>query len=142
VAACTELSRQEEVMGLSARLVVLAVALSVPAVAQESAKSSAPAKPPQPKPNPALVEAFKDMSGTWACTGSMDNPQSPGSQVKTKSEMKIAPEVDGFAYSGSFTVAKNAAMPNGAKGHIHWGWDDSKSKLVEFGFDNVGSTWR
>ena len=128
-------------MGLTRHLAVLALALSVPALAEESGKPAAPAKPPQPKPNPALVEAFKDMSGTWSCTGSMDNPQSPGTQVKTKAEMKIAPELDGFAYSGSYRLEKNAAMPAGMKAHLHWGWDDAKGKLVEFGLDNVGSTW-
>ena len=128
-------------MGLTRHLAVLALALSVPALAEDSGKSAAPAKPPQPKPNPALVEAFKDMSGTWSCTGSMDNPQSPGTQVKTKAEMKIAPELDGFAYSGNYRLEKNAAMPAGMKAHLHWGWDDAKGKLVELGFDNVGSTW-
>jgi hypothetical protein len=123
------------------RLAAFILVLALPALAQQSSTSASAAKPAPPKPNPALTEAFKDMSGTWNCTGSMDNPQSPGSQIKTKSEMKIAPEVDGFAYAGTFKVEKNAAMPSGAKGHIHWGWDASKSKLVEFGFDNVGSTW-
>jgi len=125
-------------MDLSRRVVVLAVTLSVPVLAEDAAKSAAP---PKPKPNPALVEAFKDAAGTWTCTGSMDNPQSPGTQIKTKSEMKISPEADGFAYSGSYHLEKNAAMPAGMKGMLHWGWDDSKGKLVELGFDNLGSTW-
>ena len=119
-------------MGLPRRLAVLVFTLSAPALAEDPAK---------PKPNPALVEAFKDFSGTWTCSGTMDNPQSPGSQVKTRSEMKISPQVDGFAYSGTFTMEKNAAMPGGVKGQLHWGWDAARNKLVEFGFDNMGSTW-
>jgi hypothetical protein len=127
-------------MSQSARRAVLAaVVLSLPVLAQESgAAGSGP--PPKPKPGPALTEAFKDAAGTWSCTGTMDNPQKPGTQVPTKSEMKIASEVDGFAYSGTFKSEKNAAMP-AMKGHIHWGYDASKQKLVEFGFDNFGSTW-
>ena len=120
------------------RLVVLAVTLSLPVLAEEPAKAGAP---PRPKPNPALVEAFKDAAGTWACTGTMENPQSPGTQLKTKSEMKITSEVDGFSYSGHYHVEKNAAMPGGMKAALHWGWDDSKGKLVEAGFDSMGSTW-
>jgi hypothetical protein len=97
--------------------------------------------PPPPKPAPALVEAFKGMEGTWACTGSMDNPTKPGTQLATKSEMKIASEVDGFAYSGSLKMEKNAVMPAGGKVHIHWGYDTAKQKLIEFGFDNGGNSW-
>src|SRR5262249_22654008 len=33
------------------------------------------------------------------------------------------------------------AMPGGAKGTMHWGFDSSRNKLVEAGFDNMGSTW-
>jgi len=128
-------------MRTNGRCVLLVLALALPALAQSTSGGSPGNAPPKPKPNAALTEAFKDMSGTWACTGSMDNPQAQGTAVKTKSEMKIAPEVDGFAYSGSLHVEKNAVMPAGMKCHIHWGWDDSKGKLVEFGFDNLGSTW-
>lgn len=114
--------------------VVLAVlALALPARAE--------GPPPPPKPAPALVEAFKGMEGTWACTGSMDNPVKPGSQVATQGEMKISREVDGFAYSGSFRAEKNDAMPAGGKVHLYWGYDAAKQKLIEFGFDNAGSIW-
>jgi hypothetical protein len=115
---------------------VLAAGLLVatPALAEDA--KSAP-----PKPAPALTEAFKDMSGVWNCNGSMENPQAPGTQVKTKTEMKIAPAVDGFAYTGHWKSEKNAAMPAGAKGTMAWGFDTAKNKLVEAGFDNMGSTW-
>lgn len=119
-------------MGLPRRLAVLVFTLSAAALAAEPAKQT---------PNPALVEAFKDMSGTWTCTGNMDNPQSQGSAVKTRSEMKIASQLGGFAYSGTYTMEKNAAMPGGMKAQLHWAWDAAKNKLVEFGIDNVGSTW-
>jgi hypothetical protein len=114
------------------------VALATLAVAL-SARAESP--PPPPKPAPALVEAFKGMEGTWACSGSMENPAKPGTQVATKGEMKLASEVDGFAYSGSFKLEKNAAMPAGGKAHMHWGYDTAKQKLIEFGFDNAGNSW-
>jgi hypothetical protein len=55
--------------------------------------------------------------------------------------MKIASQLGGFAYSGTYTMEKNAAMPGGMKAQLHWAWDAAKNKLVEFGIDNVGSTW-
>jgi hypothetical protein len=97
--------------------------------------------PAPPKPAPALVEAFKGMEGTWACTGSMDNPAKPGTQVSTKGEMKISREVDGFVYSGAFKMDKNAVMPMEGKARLHWAYDSSKKQLVEFGYDNAGSVW-
>jgi len=123
---------------LARRAVLAAVILSVPALAQDS--GAAGQAPPKPKPAAALTDAFKDFPGTWACTGSMDNPQKPGTQVPTKSEMKLSSEVDGFAYSGHFKGEKNVAMP-AFKAHMTWSYDAAKQKLVEFGVDNLGSTW-
>ncbi|HEY1334809.1 MAG TPA: hypothetical protein VGF31_11175, partial [Myxococcaceae bacterium] len=80
--------------------------------------------------------------GTWSCTGSMDNPQSPGTTVKTKSEVRFSPIVDGFAYAGVFRIEKNAAFPKGVKMTINWGYDQAHDKLVEVGFDSVGSYWQ
>lgn len=121
-------------MRLPGRFAAFALVLSLPALAQQ-------AKPAPPKPNPALTDAFKDMAGTWACTGTMDNPQAPGNQLKTQGEMKIASELDGFAYTGMYRMEKNAAMPIPMKARFEWGWDDGKKTLVEFGFDNIGSNW-
>ena len=123
------------------RLAASVLVLALPALAQQPSTSGSEAKPAPPKPNPALTEAFKDMAGTWACTGSMDNPTAPGTQVKTQGEMKIASELDGFAWTGFYRMEKNAAMPMPMKMRLSWGWDDSKHKLVEFGFDNVGSAF-
>jgi hypothetical protein len=123
--------------------VVLAFPLGV--LAQDAGtptpKGSA-AKPARPKPNPALTEQFHGMTGTWACSGSMESPQSPGTQIPTRSEMHISPEVDGFAYSGTSKMEKNAAMPAGSKARLFWSWDDGKKQLIEFGFDSNGDTWR
>ena len=68
-------------------------------------------------------------------------PQAPGTQVKTKTEMHISPTVDGFAYTGAWKTEKNAAMPAGGKGTMQWGFDSGRNKLVEAGFDNMGSAW-
>ena len=123
------------------RLSAFVLVLALPALAQQSSSSGPAAKPAPPRPNPALTEAFKDMAGTWACTGTMDNPLSPGTQVKTQGEMKLASELDGFAYSGLYKMEKNAAMPAPMKARFSWGYDDAKKKLVELGFDNIGSAW-
>lgn len=120
------------------RFVVAGLLVATPALGEDKAPAQ---KPTPPKPAPALAEAFKDMAGTWSCSGSMDNPQSPGTQVKTKSEIHIAPVADGFAYTGVFRMEKNAAMPAGGKGMMQWGYDAGKNKLVELGFDNMGSSW-
>jgi len=117
------------------RALAAGLLVATPALAEDAPKAA------PPKPAPALTEAFKDMSGTWSCSGSMENPQAPGTQVKTKTEMRIAPTVDGFAYTGSWKTEKNAALPAGGKGTVQWGFDSAKNKLVEAGFDNMGSTW-
>jgi hypothetical protein len=126
-------------MRMLIRVLVAGLLVATPALGEDAASKS---KPTAPKPSPALTQAFKDASGTWSCTGSMDNPQAPGTQVKTKSEMRISPAVDGFAYVGVFRMEKNAAMPAGGKGTLQWGYDASRNKLVELGFDNMGSTWQ
>lgn len=118
------------------RLLAAGLLVAMPALAEDTAAKAAP-----PKPAAALVETFKDLSGTWSCNGSMENPQAPGTQVKTKSEWRISPAVDGFAYTASWKTEKNAAMPAGGKGTMHWGFDSGKNKLVESGFDNMGSAW-
>jgi len=125
-------------MRMLIRVLVAGLLVATPTLGQEKSAE----KPAPPKPSPLLTQAFKDASGTWSCTGSMDNPQAPGTQVKTKSEMKIAPVADGFAYAGAWKAEKNAAMPTGAKGTMQWGFDASRNKLVEIGFDNMGSTWQ
>ena len=116
------------------RVLAAGLLVATPALGEDTPKAP-------PKPAPALTEAFKDMSGTWSCSGSMDNPQAPGTQVKTKTEMRISPSVDGFAYTGAWKTEKNAAMPAGGKGTMQWGFDAGRNKLVEVGFDNMGSVW-
>lgn len=125
-------------MRMLIRVLVAGLLVAAPALGEDKSAE----KPVPPKPAPALAEAFKDMSGTWSCSGSMDNPQAPGTQVKTKTEMKISTAVDGFAYTGAWKSEKNAAMPAGAKGTMQWGYDTSRNKLVEMGFDNMGSAWQ
>ena len=121
------------------RLVVAGLLVATPALGEDKAAAQ---KPTPPKPAPALVEAFKDLAGTWSCNGSWDNPQAPGTQVKTKGEMRISPAVDGFAYTAVWKTEKNALQPTGGKGMMQWGFDASRNKLVEVGFDNTGSVWQ
>jgi hypothetical protein len=135
-------------MGHSRLLVPLALAVSLSASAQDAgtgtskAPKPAAAKQERPKPNPALTEAFQSMTGTWACTGTMESPTSPGTQVASRGEMRITPQVDGFAYAGIYKMEKNAAMPSGSKAELHWGYDEAKKSLVEIGFDNYGNSWQ
>ena len=123
-------------------IVVTSLVAVTPVLAQDAGTGPSGQKPAPPRPAPALTETFKGVAGTWSCTGSMDNPESPGTQVKTKSEARFSPIVDGFAYSGVFRIEKNAAMPKGAKMIINWGYDQARGKLVEVGFDSVGSYWQ
>jgi hypothetical protein len=120
-------------------LITVVLALPLGVLAQDA--GTAAAKPARPKPNPALVEQFQGATGTWACSGSMGSPQSPGTEVPTRGEMRISPEVDGFAYSGAYKMEKNAAMPAGSKTRIFWSWDEAKKQLIEFGFDSNGDTF-
>ena len=46
-----------------------------------------------------------------------------------------------FTGIASWKMEKNAAAPAGGKGTMHWGFDSGKNKLVESGFDNMGSAW-
>lgn len=126
-------------MRILTRVLVAGLLVATPALGEDTAASQ---KAGPPKPAPALTEAFKDMSGTWSCTGSMEDPQKPGTQVKTKSEMRISPAVGGFAYTVAFKSEKNAAMPAGAMGTIQFGFDAARNRLVESGYDNMGSSWQ
>jgi hypothetical protein len=102
------------------------------------------AKPPaeaQPKPAPALVEAFKGMTGTWACKGKFQKMDGSG-EMDGQSTMVMKSALDGFAYSGDYKVAKNAMLPNGMKGQMFWSYDAASNKLVEFYADSYGGVGR
>jgi hypothetical protein len=125
-------------MRMLIRVLVAGLLVATPALGEDKSAE----KPAPPKPAPALTETFKGAAGNWSCSGSMDNPLSPGTQVPTKSEVRFSPIVDGFAYSGVFRIEKNTAMPKGAKMIINWGYDQARGKLVEAGFDSLGGTWQ
>ena len=115
------------------RVLAAGLLVATPALGEDTQKAA------PPKPAPALTEAFKDMSGTWSCNGSMDNPQAPGTQVKTKAEMRISPVVDGFAYTGVWKTEKNAAHARRRQGDDAVGVRTSaKNKLVEVGLRQHG----
>ena len=120
-----------------AAVVLSAVALSPPALAQDAAK-----KPPEmPKPAPALTDAFKGMTGTWACKGKAQKMDGSG-EIDTQSTMVLRSELDGFAYAGTYQMGKNSVMPSGMKGQMFWTYDASTNKLVEFYADNAGGVGR
>ena len=98
-------------------------------------------KPPgemQPKPPPALTEAFQNMTGTWACKGKFQTMDGTGKMMDSKSTMVLKSALDGFAYSGDYRVEKNAVLPNGMKGQMFWSYDAANKKLVEFFADSFG----
>jgi Protein of unknown function (DUF1579) len=123
------------------RLIEFAVVLStvalVPrALGDDSAK--APAEM-QPKPAPALVDAFQGMTGNWACKGKFQAMDGSGKLLDSKSSMVLKSALDGFAYSGDYRVEKNAMLPGGMKGQMYWTYDSANKKLVEFYADSFGS---
>ena len=94
--------------------------------------------PQMPKPAPALVDAFKGMTGTWVCKGQFQKMDGSGS-LESSSTMVLKSTVDGFAYSGDVTVAKNAVLPNGMQEQMVWSYNPATKKLVEFFVDSFGS---
>jgi hypothetical protein len=119
-----------------AAAVLFACVLAPMAFAEDTAK--APAEAP-PKPAPALVDAFKGMTGTWACKGKFQTMDGSKKMLDSRSTMVLAAAIDGFAYSGDYRVEKNAALPNGMKGQMFWSYDSASKKLVEFYADSFGS---
>ena len=101
------------------------------------------AKPPMemPKPAAALTDAFKGMTGTWACKGKFQKMDGSG-EMASKSNMVMKSELNGFAYSGEYKVEKNAMLPSGMKGQLFWSYDSANNKLVEFYADSVGGVGR
>jgi hypothetical protein len=122
------------------RRLIQTVALSA-FVVVPVARADDTAKPPavgQPKPPLALVDAFKGMTGTWACKGKFQNMDGSGKMMDSKSTMVLQSALDGFAYSGDYRVEKNAVLPKGMKGQMFWSYDAATTKLVEFYADSVG----
>jgi hypothetical protein len=122
---------------IPAALVVASVAIVLPAFADDKANTH----PEAPKPAPALVDSFKGTTGTWACKGKFQKMDGSG-EMTNQSTMVLRSELDGFAYSGTYTLAKNAMMPNGMKGQMFWAYDAANNKLVEFFADSFGGTGR
>jgi len=120
------------------RIAILILATSLAAGAQQKSGK----KPPRPKPDPALVEAFGSAVGKWKCTGNTTMPQEMGGgQMKTKGTMTIRREVGGFAYSGDYKMAKNKAFP-GMHARIMWTYDPAAKKFYELSADDTGGAVR
>ncbi len=126
------------------RLIQTAVVLSTFVVARGALADDkpGPAAEAQPKPAPALVEAFQGMTGTWVCKGKFQRMDGSGQTTESKSTLILKPALDGFAYSGDYRLEKNAALPNGMKGRMFWSYDAANKKLVEFFADSFGGVGR
>jgi uncharacterized membrane protein len=91
-----------------------------------------------PKPAPELAQV-KYFAGSWSCSG--DSPAGPfGAAHKTKSDLAIKSDLDGFWYSGTFTEMKTASNPQPVKGAVHIGFDTVGKQIVILTADNFG-TW-
>jgi hypothetical protein len=124
--------------GVTLRFLLLCnLVLTGTALGDEKAK---PAVPQKPKPAPALVNAFKGMTGTWACKGKFK--KSDGSDLDSSSTMVITAELDGFTYSGAYQVPKGDMLPTGMQGQMFWSYDTANRKLVEFFADSFGGIGR
>jgi Protein of unknown function (DUF1579) len=91
-----------------------------------------------PTPAPALVDAFRGMTGTWNCDGKFQKMDGSGT-LDSKSTMVLTAAVGGFGYSGDVTVAATAQMPNGMKEQMFWSYNSATKKLVEFFVDSFGT---
>jgi len=115
-------------------LFVAALTLSGSAYAEDGAK---PVPQMLPKPAPALVDAFKGMTGTWACKGTF--PKKDGSGTLTSmSTMVVESTVDGFAYTGDVVVEKTPLFPTSIRQRFSWAYNPVTHKLVEFFVDSFG----
>jgi hypothetical protein len=119
---------------LPTALVVSTLALVPLARADDGGK---PTPEGAPKPAPALVDAFKGMTGTWACKGKAPKMDGSG-MLDTKSTMVLKSTLGGFAYSGDVTVEKNAMLPEALKVQLYWSYNSATNKLVEFFADSFG----
>jgi hypothetical protein len=119
-------------------IAILILATSLAAGAQDKKKAAAS----QPKPDPALVQAFGSSVGTWTCSGTTNMPKDMGGgALKTKSKMTIRREAGGFAYSGDYTMAPNKAFP-GMRGRMMWTYDPAAKKFYELAADTTGGAMR
>jgi len=118
---------------------ILVLVASLAAGAQEKSKKAAAANP---KPDPALVQAFGSAVGTWKCSGTTTMPKEMGGgQLKTSGTMTIKREVGGFAYSGDYKMAPNKAFP-GMRARMLWTYDPAAKKFYELSADDTGSAMR
>lgn len=110
-------------------LLVSSLALVPSARADDKAPSHAM------KPAQALTDAFSGMAGTWTCKGQFQTKSGTGESTST---MVLKRSVNGFAYSGEVTVAKNASLPAGMTEQLSWSYNAVTHKLVEFFVDSFG----
>jgi hypothetical protein len=103
------------------------------------ARADDAAKPALPKPAQALVDAFKSMTGTWACKGRFPKKDGSGT-LESNSTMVIKPILNGFAYSGEVTVAKGTMMPVDFQQQFVWSYNAVTKKLVQYYVDSFGGT--
>jgi hypothetical protein len=103
------------------------------------ARADDAAKPSGPKPASALVDAFKGMTGTWACKGKFQKMDGSGT-VDSNSTMAIKSILNGFAYSGEVTVAKNTVMPIDFQQQFVWSYNALTKKLLQYYVDSFGGT--
>jgi hypothetical protein len=94
------------------------------------------APPPAPKPAPEM-DQIASFVGTWNCEGSV--PESPfGPAHKTKTDVNIKKDLDGFWVSGTVKEQKTAVSPMPIQGNFHQTYDAGKKQFVMLWVDNFG----
>ena len=107
------------------RAVLCCVALGLPA--------AAPAEAPRP---PRELEQLQYFEGDWECEGQeADTPWSKAH--KTKTDVKVKSDLDGFWYSGKVEQGKKD-NPQPLEAKFHWSYDVAQKRFEGGWIDNTG----
>src|SRR5687768_7647795 len=99
--------------------------------------AQAPTAPPPPPKPAAELEQIANFVGTWHCEGTI--PESPfGPAHKTKTDVHIKKDLDGFWISGHVKEQKTKESPMPMEGHFHQSYDVGKKQFVMIWVDNFG----
>lgn len=112
-----------------------AICLSaVGAVGLHSASAQAPSGPPSPSPELAKLAFF---AGEWSCKGKAE--ESPfGPAHATVATVRIANQIGGFWYEGTYTEQKTAENPHPMTLHFLQGYDSAAKVFTLDCFDAFG----
>jgi hypothetical protein len=94
----------------------------------------AAAAPPSP---PKELKELAVFDGDWDCEGQQHD--SPGGTAhKTRAEVKIKTDLDGFWYSGKIDQKKTGDNPYPVEGKFHWSYDTAQKRYEAGWIDSHG----